>query len=73
MAARVAQGKMELNQRCLFESVTGAVFEGEAVAVTRSGERPAVTVRVSGRAHYSGTARYWLESGDDIGRGFLLR
>jgi len=77
MAARVAQGRVGLGERCLFESVTGAGFAGEAKALTRcgegAGERPAVTVRVSGQAHYSGTARYWLEAGDDIGRGFLLR
>lgn len=77
MAARVAHGVAGLGERCLFESVTGAVFEGEATALTRcgtgAGERPAVTVRVSGQAHYSGTARYWLEAGDEIGRGFLLR
>ena len=77
MAARVAKGIVTLGERCLFESVTGAVFEGEAVASARcgagEGERPAVTVRVSGQAHYSGTSRYWLEAGDTIGRGFLLR
>jgi trans-L-3-hydroxyproline dehydratase len=77
MAARVAHGIVELGERCLFESVTGAVFEGEVAALTHCGagasERPAVTVRVSGQAHYSGTARYWLEAGDAIGRGFLLR
>jgi trans-L-3-hydroxyproline dehydratase len=73
MAARVAKGTVALGQGCRFESVTGAMFEGEAVATTRCGERSAVTVRVSGQAFYSGTARYWLETNDDIGRGFLLR
>jgi trans-L-3-hydroxyproline dehydratase len=73
MAARLAQGAVELGERCLFESVTGAVFEGEAITTTRCGERPAVTVRVSGQAYYSGAARYWLEADDDIGQGFLLR
>jgi trans-L-3-hydroxyproline dehydratase len=73
MAARAAQGTVAPGEGCFFESVTGAVFEGEVVAKTRSGEQPAVTVRVSGQAHYSGTARYWLDAGDMIGRGFLLR
>jgi trans-L-3-hydroxyproline dehydratase len=73
MAARAARGTVGLGERCLFESVTGAVFEGEAAATTHCGEQSAVTVLVSGQAHYSGTARYWLEAGDDIGRGFLLR
>jgi proline racemase len=72
MAARVAHGTVALGQRCVFESVTGAMFEGEAVAATRCGDRPAVTVRVSGHAHYSGEARYWLDEGDTTGRGFLL-
>jgi trans-L-3-hydroxyproline dehydratase len=76
MAARVAKGVVRLGEACQFESVTGAVFDGEAVAMTScgagEGERPAVTVRVSGVAYYSGMARYWLDSGDDIGRGFLL-
>jgi hypothetical protein len=43
------------------------------VARTHCGDRPAVTVRVSGQAYYSSTARYWLEAGDAIRRGFLLR
>jgi proline racemase len=73
MASRVAQGRVALSETCVFESVTGALFQGEAVATTRCGGRPAVTVRVSGHAHYSGTARYWLEMGDATGRGFLLR
>ena len=73
MASRVAQGRVALGETCVFESVTGALFEGEAVATTRCGGRPAVTVRVSGQAHYSGAARYWLEMGDATGRGFLLR
>jgi trans-L-3-hydroxyproline dehydratase len=73
MAARVAQGTVALGQSCLFESMTGAVFEGEAVEAVHCGEQPAVTVRVSSQAHYSGAARYWLEAGDTTGRGFLLR
>jgi trans-L-3-hydroxyproline dehydratase len=73
MAARVAHGTADLGQSCLFESVTGAVFEGAAVATALCGELPAVTVRVSGQAHYSGAAHYWLEAGDATGRGFLLR
>jgi len=73
MAARFAQGKVALHERCLFESVTGAEFTGEVVAAMQYGERQAVTVRVSGQAHYSGEARYWLDEGDTIGKGFLLR
>jgi proline racemase len=73
MAARHQKGLVALGQVCEFESVTGSRFTGEVAAVTACGSKPAVTVRVGGRAHYSGEARFWLEEGDDIGRGFLLR
>ena len=73
MAARFAQGKVGLGQVCEFESLTGAGFQAQVLADARCGDRPAVTVRVSGQAHYSGEARYWLEPGDVIGEGFLLR
>jgi len=41
------------------------------VALARG--RPGVIVRVGGRSHYSGKAEYWLEEGDELGRGFLVR
>jgi hypothetical protein len=28
---------------------------------------------VGGKAHYTGRAKFTLEEGDEIGRGFLLR
>ncbi len=73
MAAWYQQGKVGLNQSARFQSITGACFDAEVRGETRCGDRTAVTVRVSGRAYYSGEATFWLEDGDDIGRGFLLR
>jgi proline racemase len=73
MAARFQRGIVPQSQVCEFESVTGSRFTGEAVATTSCGPRAAVTVRVAGRSHYMGEARYWLEEGDEIGRGFLLK
>jgi trans-L-3-hydroxyproline dehydratase len=73
MAARFQRGIARQGQVCEFESVTGSCFSGEVVATTMCGPRTAVTVRVAGRAHYMGEARFWLEEGDEIGRGFLLK
>lgn len=56
-----------------FRSLTGAVFTGRVAGPTRAGEFAAVRVEVGGRAHYSGSARFTLEPGDEIGRGFLLK
>jgi len=73
MAARCQRGLVRAGERCEFDSVTGARFTGEVIETASCGGRPAVIVRVGGHAHYSGEARYWLEEGDVIGRGFLLR
>jgi len=73
MAARYQRGLVSLGQVCEFESVTGACFTGEVMGLTACGPRPSVTVRVGGRSHYTGEATFWLEEGDEIGKGFLLR
>jgi len=76
VTARIAvqhrRGLIGLDQPRSFESVTGAIFTGRAIAETRAGDFPAVTVEVAGEAHYSGEARFFLEPDDRIGGGFLL-
>ena len=73
MAARFQRGLVARGQECLFESVTGARFTGEVAGETTCGSGPAVIVRVGGKAFYTGEARYWLEPGDELGQGFLLK
>lgn len=73
MAARFQRDLVPAGVPCEFESVTGARFSGEVAETAACGSRPAVRVRVGGQAYYSGEARYWLEEGDGIGQGFLLR
>ncbi|MDH2433810.1 proline racemase family protein [Pokkaliibacter sp. MBI-7] len=78
-AARVARGQIMLGETAEFESITGARFSAEAIRQFEYGEGTgigtgqAVQVRVAGRAHYAGKASFWLEEGDRIGQGFLLR
>ena len=77
MTARVAlmhrRGQLGLGEPRRFESVTGAIFEGRAVAETRAGPWPAVVVEVKGRAHYTGEAVFTVEDDDPLGAGFTLR
>ena len=73
MAARFQRGLVGMNQVCEIDSVTGARFTGEVIAPASCGAKAAVRIRVGGQAHYSGEGRYWLEEGDEIGKGFLLR
>jgi trans-L-3-hydroxyproline dehydratase len=72
IAVQHARGLVGLGEARRFESVTGAIFTGRALREARAGPHQAVVVEVGGRAHYTGTARFTLETGDEIGRGFLL-
>ncbi|HYB11683.1 MAG TPA: proline racemase family protein [Alphaproteobacteria bacterium] len=73
IAVQVARGQIALGQTRKFESITGAIFTGKAVRRATAGGHEAVTVEVGGRAHYTGTARYTVETDDLLGGGFLLK
>ncbi len=73
LAAMHARVEVGMGEERLFESIAGSRFTGSVSGTTTVGEREAVTVRVSGRAHYTGSAEFALEDDDELGRGFLLR
>ena len=73
IALQHARGQIAFGQERQFESVTGALFTGKALRAARTGRFDAVIVEVGGKAHYTGSAKFTLEEGDEIGKGFLLR
>lgn len=73
LAAMHAKGMVGPGETRVFESVTGARFDGRVVSILDHGGRPAVTVSVSGRSFWSGRAEYVVEADDPLGGGFLLR
>ena len=73
IALQLRRGLIEIGQTRRFESVTGDVFTATAVRACKVGRFDAVTVEVSGRSYYTGTARFTAEDGDALGGGFLLR
>ncbi|HEY2892526.1 MAG TPA: proline racemase family protein [Dongiaceae bacterium] len=73
IALQHARKQIALGQERSFESITGAIFTGKALRETKTGRFDAVIVEVGGIAHYTGSATFTLEAGDEIGRGFLLR
>jgi trans-L-3-hydroxyproline dehydratase len=73
IAAQHARGRIAIGQRREFESVTGAIFTGQAVRTETAGRFAAVRVEVGGHAYYSGRASFTAEPGDDLGGGFLIR
>lgn len=73
LAAMHAKGQTAPGDEHVFESITGSQFKGSIASVTTYAGRAAVTVRVSGRAHYSGEATFSVEDDDPLGGGFLVR
>lgn len=73
LAAMYAKGQIAIGEERVFESIVGSRFTGSVVRTTKAGDHDAIIARVGGRAYYSGKAEYWLEEGDALGRGFLVR
>lgn len=73
LAQQFGRGQAGSGERRLFESITGSRFWGEVEGTVPVRGHEAVTVRVGGKAHFCGEARFWLEEDDDLGRGFLVR
>ena len=74
LAAMFARGDIATGEERLFESIVGSRFTGSVMRqVSLADGRDGIVARVGGRGHYSGKAEYWLEDGDELGRGFLLR
>jgi len=52
--------------------LTGEPFTGELLREARAGNRPAVIVRVGGRAYFTGTASFVVEPEDPPRDGFPM-
>ncbi len=72
MALDHAKGLVTSGISRRFRSITGGVFTGEVIAATHAGDHPAVTVRVSGTAHWMGRGEFLIEADDPLGHGFQL-
>lgn len=73
LAAMHARGEVRVGEGRVFESVIGTHFLGKINRQTVCGTHPAVTVRVSGRAFYTGHSTFTVEDDDSLAGGFLVR
>ncbi|XP_069772968.1 trans-L-3-hydroxyproline dehydratase [Narcine bancroftii] len=78
VTARIAlqyyKGLILLNQTRTFQSgPTSSLFTGKAIEETKCGDFKAVIVEISGQAHYTGTANFYVEDDDNLKDGFLLQ
>jgi proline racemase len=74
MALDYAKGRIGRGVARAFRGPTGGPFDAEIAAETEVAglARPAVTVRVSGTAHFTGEATFRLDPDDPLGGGFAL-
>ena len=79
MIARLAidysKKNIKIGQKRQFIGKTGSVFQGEIVEVLPSykDKKNAVIAKVTGSAKYVGRSQFYLEEGDELGRGFLMK
>lgn len=73
LAAMHAKGQIATGEERIFESIVGSRFTGSVVRRASEGPYDAIIARVGGQAYYSGKAKFGLEDGDELGKGFLVR
>jgi proline racemase len=72
-ALHFAKGEIGLGEPFVVESLIGTTFTGRAVREVPFGPYQAVVPEVSGRAYLTGTSEFWIDPGDPVGHGFILR
>ena len=72
MALRHAQGRLEVDQSFVTESILGTRFRGEIVGETAVGGYAAVLPRITGSAYLTGLHRFVLDLNDPFPSGFRL-
>jgi trans-L-3-hydroxyproline dehydratase len=73
LAALHARGSVSIGEEITVESIVGSEFTGRIVAATTVGGLAAIVPEITGSAHITGRAELWLDPGDRLGQGFLLR
>ena len=72
-ALHYAKGEIGLREQFVVESILGTTFSGKVVEAMTFGPYPAVVPRVSGTAYVVGRNEWFIDPGDPLGEGFLLR
>lgn len=73
VAALVAQGRLDIGDSFVHESVTGATFRGRAVERAMVGQVDAVRVEITGSAFITGESTYLVDPRDPLAYGFSIR
>ena len=73
MAQLVSQGRLQVGERFVHESLIGTLFNGIAEEATRVGEFDAIVPSIEGWARVTGHNTIFVDDRDPLARGFLLK
>lgn len=72
MAALAADGKLDVGQPYVSESIVGTYLTGRIVNNTTVGDHPGVIVEIAGRGQVTGTHTFYVDPSDPLADGFVL-
>lgn len=72
LATLYAQGRLNLNEEFVHESIVGTLFRGRVLGETRVGTVPSVMTEISGTAWMMGMHTFFVHEEDELNEGFLL-
>jgi trans-L-3-hydroxyproline dehydratase len=73
LAIHHARGEIGVDETITVESILGSTFTGRVLGETDVAGIPAVIPEVTGTAHLTGRCELWIDPGDALGPGFLVR
>jgi trans-L-3-hydroxyproline dehydratase len=73
LAIHHARGELGLDEPIVVESILGTTFTGRVVATTEFGPYAAVIPEIEGTAHITGRHEFFIDPGDPLRDGFILR
>jgi proline racemase len=73
LAIHHTRGEIAVGEQITIESILGSTFAGRVAEATEFEGLPAVIPEVTGTAHITGRGELWLDPGDELGSGFLVR
>ncbi|HDZ41766.1 MAG TPA: proline racemase [Bacteroidetes bacterium] len=68
-----AKGELSINERVTIESILGTTMDVEIKEVLEYGSYRAVIPEVTGKAYYTGSHEFWIDSDDPLKGGFIFR
>lgn len=73
MALLYHQGKLNLNETFVYESILGTMFKGRLLGKAEVGHREAVIPEITGSAYITGFNHFVIDPEDPLKHGFTLR